>query len=198
LVDLGLAGLRKLHQAQHVRIEEVDRFAEWSDGVWRSAQPRYGALSRRDGFALDRLYRPGDRRLIRLKVSRPGRQPLGWIAVTVRENVNDPDYGNLRLGVLADCLAPPKHANAVVAAGVERLVTAGVDLIRVRFTHAAWIAAARRVGFVPVSATTRFFASPMLAAALPPLQRLHLTHGDNDGPLPYECHKQVEHRSSRA
>jgi hypothetical protein len=69
---------------------------------------------------------------------------------------------------------------------VERLVAAGVDLIRTRFTHAAWIAAAHRLGFVPVSAATRFFASSPLAAALPPLTLVHLTHGDNDGPLPYQ------------
>jgi hypothetical protein len=189
MVDLGFAGLRRLRRAQDVQAEEVDRFAGWSDVVWHMAQPRYGALARRDGLALDRLYRPGDRRLIRLKVSRAGGSPLGWIAVAVRENVDDPDYGNLRLGVLADCLAPPEDAGAVVAAGVERLVAAGVDLIRSRFTHAAWIAAARRLGFVPVSAATRFFASPPLAAVLPPLPLVHLTHGDNDGPLPYQSGK---------
>jgi hypothetical protein len=186
IVDLGFAGLRRLHHAQDVQAEEVDLFAGWSDVVWHAARPDYSALARRDGLALDRLYRPGDRRLIRLKVSRAGGSQLGWIAVTVRENVDDPDYGNLRLGVLADCLARPEDAGAVVAAGVERLVAAGVDLIRTRFTHAAWIAAAHRLGFVPVSAATRFFASSPLAAALPPLTLVHLTHGDNDGPLPYQ------------
>jgi hypothetical protein len=182
LVDLGLTGLRRLRHARNVRVEEVDRFDGWSDAVWHTVQPRYGALARRDGFALDRLYRPGDRRLIRLKVSRARGPPLGWIALTMRENANDPDYGNLCLGFLADCLALPEDAGAVVAAGVERLVDAGVDLIRARFTHAAWLAAARRIGFVPVSAATRFFASPLLTTSLPSLQSVHLTHGDNDGP----------------
>jgi hypothetical protein len=186
LADLGLAGLRRWRRARGVQIEEVGWFAGWSDAVWGAAQPRYGALARRDGATLDRLYRPGDRRLIRLKVSRTGRSPLGWIAVTVRGNVDDPDYGDLRLGVLADCLAPPANAGIVVAAGVERLVAAGVDLIQVTFSHEAWLKAAQRIGFVPVPTTTRFFGSPSLSTALPPLRSVHLTLGDNDGPLLYD------------
>jgi hypothetical protein len=49
LVDLGLAGLRRLHRARDVRVEEVDRFASWSDAVWSAAQPLYGALPSRCG-----------------------------------------------------------------------------------------------------------------------------------------------------
>jgi hypothetical protein len=186
LVDLAFAGLRRLRYTGDVRVEEVDRFAGWSDAVWRAAQPLYGALARRDGPTLDRLYRPGDRRLIRLKLSRGSGCLLGWIAVTVRESVDDPEYGNLRQGVLADCLASPKDAGVVVAAGIERLVAEGVDLIRARFSHVAWITAARRAGFVPVPSTTHLFASPPLSGSLPQLRVVHLTHGDNDGPLPYD------------
>jgi hypothetical protein len=185
LVDLGLAGLRRLHNMRDLRAEEVDRFAGWSDAVWSAARPLYGALARRDGATLDRLYRPGDRRLIRLRFSHRDGQPLGWIALTVRETIDDPDFGNLRLGVVADCLAPLEHADAAIATGVRRLIADGVDLIQVRFSHAAWIAAARRAGFVRVPSTTRFFASPALAAVLPPLHTVHLTYGDNDGPLIY-------------
>jgi hypothetical protein len=185
LADMTLAGLRRLRFPRHMRIEEVDRFAGWSDEVWSAAQPSYGALVRRDAAALDRLYRPGDRRLIRLTVS-DGDRVRGWIALTVEDKVDDPDYGTLRLGVLADCLAPPGYAGALIAAGVDRLVAAHVDLIQVRFSHAAWIAAARRSGFVPVPTSTRFFVSPALAGDVPPLPSIHLTYGDNDGPLPHE------------
>jgi hypothetical protein len=186
LADLGFAGLRWLRRTREARIEEVDWFAGWSDAVWQAAQPCYGALARRDGRALDRLYRPGDRRLIRLKVSRPGRVPIGWIAVAVRENVDDLDYGDLRLGVLADCLASPGDAGSIIAAGVERLVAAGADLIQTTFSHEAWITAAQRIGFVPVPTTTHFFVSPSLSTALPPLRAIHLTLGDNDGPFAYD------------
>jgi hypothetical protein len=194
LADLGFAGLRRLGRARDTRIKEVGSFAGWSDAVWRASQPHYGALARRDGLALDRLYRPGDWRLIRLKVSGAGRSPLGWIAVTVRENVDDPNYGGLRLGVLADCLAPPEDAGTVVAAAVEWLAAARVDLIKATFSHKAWIAAAKRIGFMPVQTTTRLFASPSLATALPPLRSVHLTLGDNDGPLSYD--KAVEEETA--
>jgi hypothetical protein len=185
LADITLAGLRRFHRPRHVRIEEVDRFAGWSDAVWSAAQPSYGALVRRDAAALDRLYRPGDRRLIRLMVCDRDRL-RGWVAMTVEDKVDDPDYGNLRLGVLADCLASPGCTGALIAAGVDRLVAAHVDLIQARFSHSAWIAAARRTGFVPVPTTTRFFVSRTLAGDMPPLPSIHLTFGDNDGPLPYE------------
>ena len=185
LADVTLAGLRRFRRPRHMRIEEVDRFADWSDEVWSAAQPSYGALARRDAAALDRLYRPCDRRLIRLTVSDRDRV-RGWVAITAEDKVDDPDYGNLRLGVLADCLASPRYAGALIAAGVDRLVAADVDLIQARFSHAVWIAAARRIGFVPVPTTTRFFVSPALACDVPPLPSVHLTYGDNDGPLPYE------------
>jgi hypothetical protein len=185
LADIGLAGLRRLRHPRHLRIEEVGRFGSWSDEVWSTAQPCYGALVRRDAAALDRLYRPEDQRLIRLTVA-DGDRLRGWIAMTVADKFDDPDYGNLRLGVLADCLAPPEYAGALVAAGVERLVAERVDLIQVRFSHTAWLAAARRLGFVRVPATTRCFFSPALVGDVPPLSSIHLTYGDNDGPLPHD------------
>jgi hypothetical protein len=185
LADITLAGLRRWRCPRHLRIEDADRFAGWSDEVWSAAQPSYGALARRDAAALDRLYRPGDRRLIRFRVSDRDRL-RGWVLLTVEDKVDDPDFGNLRLGVLADCLAQPGYAGALIAAGVDRLVAANVDLIQARFSHASWIAAARRTGFVPVPTTTRVFASPTLVGDVPPLPSIHLTYGDNDGPLPYE------------
>jgi hypothetical protein len=185
LADMTLAGLRRLRRRRSMRVEEVNGFAGWSDAIWGEAQPLHGALVRRDAAALDRLYRPGDRRLIRLTVSERNRL-RGWVAITVEDKVDDPDYGNLRVGVLADCLGLPEYAGAVVAAGVDRLVAEHIDLIQVRFSHAAWLAAARRIGFVPVPTTARLFASPALAGDLPALPSLHLTYGDNDGPLPIE------------
>jgi len=142
-------------------------------------------LTRRDGAALDTLFRPGDRRLVRLRVSR-GSRLLGWIAVTVRDYIDDPDFGNLQIGILADCLAPPAAAAAVIAAGVGRLAAMAVDLIVATFAHSAWVEQARRIGFVPVPTTTRLFVSPALAPLLPRLSAFHLTRGDCDGPLPYE------------
>jgi acyl carrier protein len=62
----------------------------------------------------------------------------------------------------------------------------GADLIVATFSHSAWIAQSRRIGFVPVSTTTRLFVSPALAPLLPQLSSIHLTRGDCDGPLEYD------------
>jgi hypothetical protein len=185
LADFSLAGLRRWRCPKQMQMEEVDCFAGWSDEVWTAAQRSYGALARRDAAALNRLYPPSDRRLLRLRVSDRDRV-RGWVVMTVKDKVDDPDYGNLRLGILADCLAPPQYAGTLIAAGVDRLVAARTDLIQVRFSHAAWIAAVRRSGFVPVPTTTRFFVSSALAGDLPPLSSIHLTYGDNDDPLQYD------------
>ena len=142
-------------------------------------------LTRRDGAALDCLLRPEDRRLVRLKVSR-GSELLGWTVLTMRDNIDDPDFGNLRTGILGDCLASPAAAGALIAAGVERLAAMGADLIVATFSHSAWIAQSRQLGFVPVPTTTRLFASPAIAPLLPQLSSFHLTRGDCDGPLAYE------------
>jgi hypothetical protein len=115
-----------------------------------------------------------------------GTKPFESLARLLAELVDDPDFGNLRIGLLADCLAPPEDAGAVVAAGVERLVAAGVDLILATFSHAAWVLQSRRTGFVLAPTTTRLFVSPALSVTLPLLQSFHLTRGDCDGPLPYD------------
>jgi hypothetical protein len=185
VLDLGLTGLRYFRQPRDLSVDEVDRFESWSDAVWDAARPSYGALTRRDGAALDCLFRPGDPRLVRLKISR-GSRLLGWVALTVRDYSDDPDFGNLHTGVLADCLAPPAEAAAVIAAGVRRLAAMGVDLIVATFSHSTWVAESRHIGFVPVPTTTRLFVSPALAPLLPQLSSLHLTRGDCDGPLPYK------------
>jgi hypothetical protein len=180
LVDLGLTGLRRLRCPRDLRIDEVDRFADWSDAVWDAARPFYGALTRRDGAALDFLLRPGDPRLVRLKVLRGGRL-LGWVALTAYDYIDDPDYGNLRIGVVGDCLAPPAEAAAVIASAVARLAAMQVDLIVATFSHSAWVAQSRQLGFVPVPNLWRLLVSPAIAPLLPRLSSIHLTRGDCDG-----------------
>jgi hypothetical protein len=58
-------------------------------------------------------------------------------------------------------------------------------LIVATFSHSAWIAQCRRIGFVPVPTTTHLFVSPALAPLLPRLSSFHLTRGDCDCPLKY-------------
>jgi hypothetical protein len=185
LLDYGLAGLRRLGLHQQVTVDEVGSFRDWADDVWHTALPEYEAVVRRDAVALDRLYQVGDSRLIKLRVrSTRGHTTIGWIAVTLDQKIEHPDYGNLRIGILADCFGHPKNAAPVLMAGVEYLAARGADLVQVTLSHANWIKAARRIGFLPVPTTTRFFASPTLAQDLPQVSSMHLTLGDNDGPIP--------------
>ena len=72
----------------------------------------------------------------------------------------------------------------------------GAELIVATFSHSAWIAQSRRIGFVPVPTTTHLFVSPALAPLLPRLSSFHLTRGDCDGPLAYE--QSAEERSEGA
>lgn len=186
LADSALAGLRRLRQPRNAQIFEMDRFGPWADEVWSSSQRFYKALTRRDAAALDRLYCPGDPRLIRLNIRRAD-NTLGWIALTIHDFVDDQDFGTCRIGNLADALAPPADASSVIALGVQCLVEHKADLIMGTFSHIAWITALRRIGFIRVPTTARFFASPAAATVVlhpaTPLKHMHFTMGDCDGPL---------------
>jgi hypothetical protein len=55
----------------------------------------------------------------------------------------------------------------------------------VNWSHEAWVAASRSVGFLPGPSNFFFFVSPAgvpLLESSCPLREIHLTRGDGDGP----------------
>jgi hypothetical protein len=189
----GWLGLRTLEAVRRrgdggrsVSIEAVPAFGDWADRLWERCNARYAMIGLRDSVTLNRLYPASDPRPLRLKVSAGG-AVLGW-AVAVDTRMRDhKQFGNLRVGTIADCLALPEHAAAVVASAAAFLEGRGVDLVVSNQSHQGWRAALRSAGFLQGPSNYIFAASKKLSAMLEPFavnaREMHINRGDGDGPI---------------
>ncbi|MFC1717382.1 hypothetical protein ACFL6S_27225 [Candidatus Poribacteria bacterium] len=166
--------------------ENMDRFGEWTDETWEKCHSSYGALTRRDKAALNTFYAPGDKRYHRLRVQRNG-EYIGWILVTMRDMENDKHFGNLRVGTLVDGLCVPEDAQDVMSAGLRYLIGEKVDICIANWSHIAWRTASRKLGFLQGPSNFIYFVSqagtPPLLIEDCPLEQIHLSRGDGDGPI---------------
>ncbi len=165
----GWLGLKLAHWrpgARAARCEPATRF----DEVWARCRNRYSFL--RDRASVD-----DDPRFLRLAVP-----PYGWAVVLDTQMRDHRQFGNLRVGTIADCLAAPEDAAAVVRAATHFLARRGVDLIVSNQSHPAWRAALRRSGFLPGPSNFVFAASKKLAGELD-WCGAHINRGDGDGPI---------------
>ena len=96
-------------------------------------------------------------------------------------------FGNLRVGTLADCLAPPENASAVVRAATAVLEKRGVDLIISNHSHAVWGNSFRSAGYLLGPSNFIFAASKPLAERVGPFETnqnlTYIMRGDGDGPV---------------
>jgi hypothetical protein len=94
-------------------------------------------------------------------------------------------FGNLRLGSIVDCLAPPAAAGAVIRAATSLLEQRGVDLIVSNQIHAAWGRALLGTGFRAGPSNYLFALSPAFAKAASGASPgdFHVNRGDGDGPI---------------
>src|SRR5450432_4037580 len=169
---------------RNITAEPVTSFGEWADEVWRDCLSSYALLACRDRDNLNVLY-PGEK-FIRLKV-RQGDQVLGWATLIDTQMHDNKYFGNLRLGSIADCLARPENAAAVIQAATDFLLGQGVDLIVSNQTHTAWNSALAKNGFFSGPSNFVFAAGKPLVALLDPLtsvfSQMHVNRGDGDGPV---------------
>lgn len=191
---LGEIGLRTLHlllglrgeSHRDVQAEVVPRFDVWADSLWDQHRDEYLALGKRDAETMNLLV-PDDAwpHGIRLRVTRAGRD-LGWAVVTDNQLHDDPRFGDLRVGCIADAFAAPRDAGAVVAAASRFLIARGVDMIGSNQAHPAWITGFAEAGYLILDDRRKFAVSPALQALLEPFDEtkvgLHLTNMDGHGP----------------
>ena len=119
----GWLGFKLLHWGLGLRgpahrdatAEEVPSFGAWADALWERCTTAYQALGVRDAKTMNALVpAEGWPNGIRLRVRRAG-EDIGWAVVLDNQLENDPRFGDLRVGCVADCLALPEDAGAVVA-----------------------------------------------------------------------------------
>lgn len=192
---LGWLGLKALHfvlglrsdSARGVEVEVVDAFGPWADAVWERCHGAYSAVGFRDAATLNDLNPPDGRWPggIRLRVKRKG-EDVGWAIVTDNQLEDDPRFGDLRVGCVADCLAAPENAPVVVGAATRFLESKGVDMIGSNQSHPDWIAGFANAGFVILDKRRFFAVSPEFQKVLAPFEEtargLHMTNMDGHGP----------------
>jgi hypothetical protein len=193
----GPIGLHALHTGLRLygrkrfaaaRVEVVPEFGDWADDVWRRCRDGYAALAVRDSEVMNTLvpaqgWPPGHRLRIR---DRNG-DDVGWAVALDTPMQNDVRFGDLRVGSIIDCLAPPEQAGGVVAAATRWLAARGVDLVVSNQVHPAWVQGFRDNGYVVLPRRRLFTASPELQKAFEPFEQtmrgLHMTNLDGHGPM---------------
>jgi hypothetical protein len=134
-------------------------FAPWADEVWERSRSAYALTAQRDAATLERLYPASDPRFLRV------RAPGGWAVVLDTQMHGHKQFGDMRVGTIVDCLAPPECAGAVIRAAAGLLEQRGVDLIVSNQLHGAWCTALVESGFRMGPSNYLLALSPALAEA---------------------------------
>jgi hypothetical protein len=140
-------------------VELAPGFAPWADDVWERSRSAYALLGERDAATLDRLYPASDPRFLRVRAAG------GWAVLLDTQMRGHKQFGDMRVGTIVDCLAPPESAGAVIRAGARQLEQRGVDLIVTNQLHAAWGRALVESGFRTGPSNYLLALSPALAEA---------------------------------
>lgn len=162
----------------------VPEFSSWADDLWARCAPSYAMAAVRDSASLNLLYPRTDHRFVRVRIDVDGRA-AGWALLADTRMQGHRHFGDLRLGVIADCMAEPRHAAEVIAAATAALHDRGVDLIVSNQLHAAWCAGLERAGYLGGPSNYVFAVSPQLGALVKPFEararEIHINRGDGDG-----------------
>jgi hypothetical protein len=178
----GWLGLRLMGHARriwNVKYETAATFSGWADAVWNRSRTGYALLAARYSSILDALYPADDPRFLRIRAAN------GWAVLLDTAMEGHKQFGNIRVGTIVDCLAPPEDAATVVRAATRTLEKRGVDLIVSNQLHADWCQALAGAGFRRGPSNFLFAASPALAALLEEAEdgEFHINRGDGDGPI---------------
>ena len=184
---LGSIGIRtaqaRLPRSVRVEAHVVAEFGAWTDAIWQECNGDYYFVAARDGDTLNLLYPPSDARFLRLRVSRGG-EDLGWVVMLDMQMSEHRYFGNMRIGVIVDCLAAPRNAYQVVSSAMRLLESRGADLIVTNQLNSAWCKAFFSAGFLKGPSNFILALSPMLADKLRPpgprKNRIHMTRGDGE------------------
>lgn len=163
----------------------VEGFDDWADRIFTHSRSEYQAAIRSDATTLNIVYPPNDHRYIRIGVRRKGtRTDVGWIVVASKQMSDNHYFGNLKVGTLVDGFGRSEDLPVLIAAGLNHLIEAGVDIIVANFSHAAWGEACRRSGMFSGPSNFQLFVSPKGGPLLEkscPLHRIHVARGHSDG-----------------
>ena len=154
-------------------------FAPWADEVWERSRNAYALVGGRDAATLEQLYPASDPRFLRVRAAG------GWAVVLDTQMEGHKQFGDMRVGTIVDCLAPPECAGAVIRAAAGLLEQRGVDLIVSNQLHNVWRRALTESGFRTGPSNYLLALSPAFTQAGIRAGNLqfHFNRGDGDGPI---------------
>jgi hypothetical protein len=167
---------------EKVTLENIAAFSKLEDELWEDCKPHYSFLAVRDNATLQLIYPEGSGRFLCRRVRRSGK-PIGWFVALDTTMQRHKQFGNLRVGTIADALAQPENAEAVIHAAAGFLRARGVDLIVSNQMHPAWCAALRSAGFLKAPSNFVLAVSPKLKEYCRDASGIHINRGDGDGPI---------------
>ena len=178
----GWLGMKAFGLGRRLPVTPCDlapAFAPWADEVWERSRPAYALLAQRDAATLDQLYPPSDPRFLRVRATG------GWAVLLDTQMQDHKQFGDMRVGTIVDCLAPPSSAGAIVRAAASLLEQRGVDLIVSNQLHTAWSRALLESGFRGSASNYLLALSPAFAQAAGGANpgQFHINRGDGDGPI---------------
>jgi len=194
MTGVGCIGLHAVQRALRLaarrsdpaELEIAPRFDAWAEELWVACKDHYRMIAARDPATLNALYPEANDRYIRLKVMRKG-AVVGWAVVLDTQMSGHKQFGNLRVGSIADVLARPEESTEVVRTTSLFLRRRGVDLIVSNQCHRAWSRALRDAGFLQGPSNFILGLSPAVAELVAPARdnvpHVHFNRGDGDGPL---------------
>jgi hypothetical protein len=154
-------------------------FTPWAGEIWERSRASYALLADRTPETLEALYPRSDARFIRVRTD------SGWAVLLDTRMRDHKQFGDLRVGTLVDCLAPPESAMDVVRAAAAVLQERGVDVIVSNQLHTAWSRALLESGFRLGPSNYLLALSPDFAESVADQAdgNLHFNRGDGDGPI---------------
>lgn len=171
--------------AADFRIRQVKSWDTWADEIWHRFRPYCSFAVQRTFKALQALYPPSDPRLSIFLIEDSRGNPAGWSACFDTRTKNHRHFGDLRVGTILDCAAPPDAMRAVALLTDNAMAARGVDLTITNLSHAMWNQEFRRAGFLYGPSNYLLGMSPRLTAALTRdgdgEAGIHITRGDGDG-----------------
>jgi hypothetical protein len=176
---LGMKALGLTRRLPSGPFDLAPTFAPWADKTWEHSRHAYALLAQRDAATLEQLYPPSDPRFLRVRAGG------GWAVVLDTQMQNHKQFGDMRVGTIVDCLAPPEAAMRVVRAATGLLEQRGVDLIVSNQLHTDWSRALLESGFREGPSNYLLAISPAFVevSAERSQSQFHINRGDGDGPI---------------
>ena len=181
----ALQAIRSTRPLLEATAEPIVNFDDWADALWARCAQHYPLIASRESRVLNVLY-PAGKSFLCYKVSR-GNDLIGWFVALDTQMKDNKYFGNLRIGTIADCLAIPENAGAVIEAAQAVLTNRRVDLVVANHSHKGWGSAFKAAGFFEGPSNFIFAASTGLSDRLGPFpevqHQIYLMRGDGDGPV---------------